>query len=50
MEAFGLLTEVPHFPDTPAVFGEERLPALWIETDRDLGMRLVLLIVGQEPM
>ena len=45
VEPFGLLTEEPDLLDTPAVFGEERLPAVWIETDRDVRMRLVLLIV-----
>jgi hypothetical protein len=44
VEPFGLLTEEVDLLDAPAVFGEERLPARGIEADRNLGMRLVLLI------
>ena len=49
VEPFGFLTEEPDLLATPAVFGEERLPAGWIETDRDFGTRLVLLMLRQEP-
>jgi hypothetical protein len=49
VEPSGLLTEKPDLLDAPAVFGEERLPARGIEADRNLGMRLVLLIGREEP-
>jgi hypothetical protein len=49
VEPFGLLPEETDLLDTPAVLREERLPAGWIESDRDVGMRLVLLIRREEP-
>jgi hypothetical protein len=49
VESFGLLPKETDLLDAPAVLGEERLPAGWIETDRDVGMRVVLLIGREEP-
>jgi hypothetical protein len=49
MEPSGFLAEEPDLVDVPAAIGEERLPAGWIEADRDVRMWLMLLIGRQEP-
>ena len=47
VKAFGLLAQEMDLPDAPLVFPHERLPAWWIETDADVPIRLVLLIVRE---
>ena len=47
VKPFGLLAQEPDLPDAPLVFPHERLPARWIETDGDVLIRLVLLIVRE---